>query len=374
MSDYYQITDLKYKVMNLECLKTLIGLTQNENECFEGEFQIPNYNKSDSGLYLDKLEAAPSLQAIKSIAGTSKVGGLMNDALQSAIIELNNDFIVAVNSNFQTKTKPFVGNIGDSSFARTLKLDKNIVGLKLRTDFIPGTYIKINKIFVAMDTSAMFDIIIYKHYRDTSNLPELVKIINVESEANKSSKKDLTSESIELPLFDETQSSIDYYFVYDRSNGMNPKDNKISCNCGNKDRTINQYFTLTGVQGSDILDIKKFTNSQFANGLIIDIDVRCSIRDLTCKVINESESLKTVMATTLRFKAGELLIEKLLNSSEINRNTMSDREHWYGKRNHFRKEYWDRITWMTYQENLDTDLLDCHVCKNGIMFKSGILS
>ena len=93
---------------------------------------------------------------------------------------------------------------------------------------------------------------------------------------------------------------------------------------------------------------------------------------LICREYDRENAIAVTMAWAVMYKAGELLIESILNSNEINRYTMMNREALYGKRSHFRKEYETRIMYLA--QVIDFSSSDCFICRDNTMYMSGIMS
>jgi hypothetical protein len=155
----------------------------------------------------------------------------------------------------------------------------------------------------------------------------------------------------------------DYALVYNNA-GIIPKNNTTSCGCGSSEMTMKRYITLVGVNGSDLNALNTWTQTIFGNGLAMVIDTGCFADNILCELHESAEVMKRVIGHCIRFKAGELVVEKVQNSDRINRQVMIDREYFWGKRNHFRKEYNDRIDWIVETVDLST-FTDCFTCNHG---------
>lgn len=138
---------------------------------------------------------------------------------------------------------------------------------------------------------------------------------------------------------------------------------------------MKRYLNLAGLEGSDLGSFQTFMRSNNSHGLAVNIEVGCDSSNILCDLYESDISYKTVIGHAVRFKAAELVVEKVQSSEEVNRFTMMSREYLWGKRNHYRKEYLDRVTWMV--ETLDVgSITDCFVCNTGghkKIAKSGIL-
>jgi hypothetical protein len=66
-------------------------------------------------------------------------------------------------------------------------------------------------------------------------------------------------------------------------------------------------------------------------------------------------------AYAIRYKAGMMLVQLILDSSHINRYTIMGREALYGKRAHFEKKYQEYVAYLC--ENTEITNTDCLICK-----------
>jgi hypothetical protein len=93
---------------------------------------------------------------------------------------------------------------------------------------------------------------------------------------------------------------------------------------------------------------------------------------LFCREYSEDDAVAVVMGYATWYKAGELLIEDVLKQPDVNRYTTMAREYLWGKRNHFRKEYENRIIYLAAV--IDVMASNCYVCREQVNqpFFSGI--
>jgi hypothetical protein len=129
--------------------------------------------------------------------------------------------------------------------------------------------------------------------------------------------------------------------------------------------------SFSGVAGDDLNSLPYFTNYLSGLGLSMEVDAGCDASSIICTMFNDDIAARTAMAYAARYKAGELVHEYILKSNNINRYTMSNREFLWGKRNHFRKEYNDRVTWLS--QTADINSIDCYVCNDKRIGNGGIL-
>lgn len=356
----------------------MVGISQKVCPCFDGQI-LPAQNVSTSGLYIDELDGGITLDSIKSIADCSSgLAGMFVSALAEAQIAYRADLMAQISSTQQRKYDPFAGSIGSLNFARTKYLTQNITALRIKPRNIWGAYMRIKAVSLFVDATTTITVRLLEAKRDQRTgdvfITEL-QSYDVPTLANQASKHVVPAASqIRVPMWDNTGYDLEYYFAYDRTTLQNnAKDNQIRCNCGQSEQRLQQYITAQGVEVAVLQDLMGAVGTQEANGIIPEVEIYCGSEDVICDAIAIDEGIKLTTAYAIRFKAGELLLGKILASPEVNRYTMSNREYLYGRKNHFRAEYFTRIQWI--QENMDFTKTDCYTCaeKPGGAYKRGIL-
>ena len=110
--------------------------------------------------------------------------------------------------------------------------------------------------------------------------------------------------------------------------------------------------------------------NNFAHGFSLDVEIKCDTGRLICREFDSQNKIAVASAWANLYKAGELLIEKILSSSEITRFTLMNREYLYGKRNNYKKEYEMRIQYLAYE--IDVTRGDCFICQNRDFFVGNV--
>lgn len=354
------------------CLEFLFGLSRTTCDCYNDN--KPNdADKSISGLFLDEIEGGISLAGIKSLGNAcSEMWAMMGKARDEALKRIGDDITIAANMMHKAKRTPFSGQVCQKSGVLPLSLSSGYAATRFRTNYLKDGYLIVNNLWVYMNMTATFDIVVYKTYRDCATAPVVVHTFqNVNSTANQLASVTIGT-PLELPLYDEMGSPIDYSFVYQLAGGMQPYDNKVSCNCGGDEMTMKQYMDVSGISGNSIDTLRQWSVNAQANGLVFGIDIKCMAKDLLCRNMKLNEDIAITAAWASRFKAAELLIEYVLGSNTPTQFTLSNREYLWGKRNHFQKEYNNRVQWIA--ENIDVSGSGCYACIDNRMVKGSIAS
>lgn len=114
------------------------------------------------------------------------------------------------------------------------------------------------------------------------------------------------------------------------------------------------------------MDRENFATTKNANGLIFNIEVFCKVSELICKddtqLDFENDKVSMSMAYAIRYKSGELLLEMVLASGQVDRFTLLDNTRLWGKRNHYVKQYNEHTAWIC--SKVDITQNDCLACDN----------
>lgn len=351
---------LFFKTIQMEtCLTNVIKLSRTTCECFEDKPN--NYNDGQSEVYLDELEG---LELI-GLGGAENceegsIWDMMDRARENATLQFKTDLLSCINLEYKSKRPNYSGVIGQSTFSDTLNIANSKAGVVLEFPSIEGGYFKLRKIGTIMNSAQAISVSIYDNdqYADTP-----LASYTINSAANALAWASLAT-PLELPLWSKNVSTLRYYIVYDVS-GFMPKNNKADCGCGGVKPAWMNWFSVSGIKGSGTA-YSGYSRTKFMNGLLFNGDVYCQSGRLICTDespldFDNDMGRSMQIAYAIRFKAGEILVENILASSNINRYTLLDRERLWGKRNHYRKLYNDWIQYLC--DNAEIGSHDCLVCR-----------
>lgn len=349
-----------------DCLKDIIKLSRTECECFDTDKPI-NYNEGQSEVYLDELDGL-NLKFINGASGcqNGSLWELMAWARDEAAKQFKADLLSCINKNYTSRRQIYSGLVtNQTNFTSSLSINKNKAGVLFSVPQIKGGEITIKRIGLAINITSAITVDVYSN-EDVNN-PIASYVIN--SDANSLTYGTLST-PLKLPLYSSSVSHLEYYFVYNRV-GFQPKDIKADCGCGSKRPEWMQWLKINGIEGNGT-DYTQFTRSNYVNGLILDVDLRCKTADLICSETRpldfENDGFDMQIAYANRWLAGALLMQKMLDSPDLNRYTMMDRERVYGMRNHARKMYNDFVQYLCENREVSTG---CLVCKPNPNFSMG---
>jgi hypothetical protein len=357
---------------DLKCLDKIIGLSQNECECFVTEPETI-IDESKSGLFLDELEGLElSLLSGNNDCGTGNIWERMQKAIDIATITFRTDLLATLGQSNKPLRKSFNGFLGEIGYKSYITPTRTNYGVKFSNLDIKGGEFTLKSISTLMDTTTSFNVEVWNNI---STVPLLV-LPNINSVAGVWTNNVLTPDPLlTFPLYDKGCEKLEYFFVYEPI-GFKPANNNTTCGCSRRP-DWEKWINFFGISGNDMLEADDFQSNNFANGLRLEIQLNCNNAEVICDGENQdfdfdNNPIGRVIAYAIRFKSGEILIEDIIASGTINRFTLLDKERLWGKRNHYRAEYNQRITYL--DSEIDINSNDCLICKDKSIGKGAILS
>jgi hypothetical protein len=349
----------------LDCLTTLVGLSDKDCSCFE-DSRPAAYNTSESGYFLtDPEHGMPLLESVYASQDCSdgSIWDVMQKARTSAILDFETDLHAWLYSRYSSRFTAFTGNIGQEKTSALLTgLGGTYTGIRLRPKGYRGAKLTIQKIKFKSNYTGNVTVDVYSSEDVTAPLfSETVA-------ATAGNWIEHTPETaIELDLWSEECDDLYYYIVYDGASVV-PYNNKFTC-CGKKQSWL-QYTDAAGISTNDLEAISSTTSR--ANGISLTAFVRCEGSDWLCDLDTLGDyNAKSVIAKTIQFKGAAKLISSILDSGNVNFYTLLGREQLYGKRNHFNKRYEENIRWIV--ENIPGNVTDCFKCSENRIKRRAIL-
>lgn len=326
--------------------KNIFGLSAKAPECFTTETAITKaeIETSDSGLYLDELDDLNLNMAGAAFdCSEGNIFELMDKAKKNALLELQTSLLAGLSGTAKQRRTPFIGLIGSEASKGTVAAsDGDVLRLILKPTLPKSVILKIKRIGLLLDSDAVVQV----------NIPTTGQAFEVVTAARTPSYYQFPKgEELIINLSDEYGTANQVEFNY-TVQGFRPLANLASCGCGQRDQVLGAFF-----EGGSII-------SQQANGILLDVEITCDPKNVIILNYEQNPAASAVLAKSALLKTAELLIERINSSDNINRYTMLDSQYLWGKRNHFRKEYQDRISWLLTSEGLDLSKDSCFVCKS----------
>lgn len=355
----------------MECLKNLVGIYSSDCVCVTDGLtpeQVAEIRLSTSGLYLDKhLEGGVSLSDVRLLDYCNDYVSMARNAIEVAGRRFSDDLLVSLSRRYSSTKPRFLGSLGQVTYSGNLTASKKYQLLKIspKTGTTSGI-LTINGIRLITSSDGIVKVRILAVRKGETSGTEILST-TITTLANRYASATLTAPLV-LPLY-ENGHAVEYYATWERPDGLEitPKNNKTTCNCtgGN---AYDSYVTLNGGETDDLNALT--ATDGFSHGFSIDAEIKCETGNVVCREFDASNEVAVVSAWAVLYKAGELLNEYILNSPEINRFTLLNREYLWGKRNHFRKEYEARVSYLASEIDLSAN--DCYICRENRMFVGNV--
>ena len=348
----------------MKCLENLIGISNTDCICVTdglSEAQKAELKLSVSGLYLDThLEGGLNLRDIKTLDACGDFFALAKRAIVSAKKKFEDDLEIGLGSRYKSSKPTFRGELGRLTYTGSLAKNKEYQFIKIVPNAVSDAVMRINGGRIIVNNNDVLNVYILAGFEGEE--PQVIHTTSVEVFANMFANFELP-QNLVLPLSVDGRKMV-YYFAWNGNAETQARDNGTKCNCtgGN---AYDGYLSLKGGE-TDALNNFNVKEDNYAHGFTIDVDIRCEAGALFCREFDSQNKIAVASAWANLYKAGELLIEYVLNSPEITRFTLMNREYLRGKRNHFRKEYEMRIQYLTYE--IDVTKGDCFVCQQNSIF------
>lgn len=367
----------------MECLNNVVGVTKADSECLTGGLDAETLNKlkvSVSGLYMDDLPGGVHLKALRHIDTAKSMADLSLTARDNAIKTMEDDLLLKLNEKYRQGRRAYVGNIGRASYTSALPAGRRWEGIRIRPTDGNDAVINLSRVQCVFSSTVAVPVTFYIIRAIVDGIQgETIQQFTINAPANAYAEHRF-SPALELPTrINNSMDNVEYWIVYDTTvPGIpyRPKDTKIGCASCNSVATdiLAEYVKVYGVTLNDINRLDQKTQDDYSHGIILDVDLRCETASLFCREYTDDNAIAVAMARAVWYKSGELLIEEVLKSPDVNRYTTMQRETLYGKRNHFRAEYDQRIVYLA--DSIDVTASNCYVCRqqNNQPFFSGIYS
>ena len=351
------------------CLDKIIGLSQKTATCYPSK---PALDTSQSDLWIDELEPLKNLSGAITTENTT-VWDAMVESRANGVKAFTADFNRIAISKHELKRSIFRGGIGDANWNADLQTSSNYSFVRMYCDRIKGGYLKINSISTLFAETGTMTLQVYDRLGTNYGTLTLNKVADSVT-AN--------AQTLNLPLWSEYADYVEYFFIFSNT-GNTPKNNKLWCecpgrpypynltNCDFKRRVSNRFgwsnwLMVGGGSGTDITTIRRSTSANdYAMGLLFDVELKCDAVNLVCKHLDfEYNQLAMSIAYAVYWKTAELLMARLINNSELRRESQINMNN-YERFMVSYKEKYDAIMQEILSE-IDLSLNDCLMCRRMI--------
>lgn len=371
--------------MNTDCYKFAVGLSRADCPCRE-DGAPDEFSRSDSGIFIDQIIPFGQLEGLADCASPTNPWKQIERAREEAILAFiadSNSLLIRKN---RLKREPFRGGLGEATGREVLSLTKQYAGVRFACAPVRSGVLNVSKIGCVMDQSGTFDLLIFDNLNRQVGDPITMTAI--------AGRHTQTVVNRVLPLYDPFAKPLEYFFVYDLWESGLPRATKAHCGCGGFDPQFNiaaPYFNpgnkgakawanwamIGGWTGDalDEFDNCPATTTQITNGLTFEISMNCSPSETLCsgELDFKANPLAAAIAYAIQFKAADILADKLLIDTNLNRQTLINRDAMTAARNEHRAKYMEHVTYITDQADVRAG--DCLECKSVLDMKiAGILS
>lgn len=364
-----------------DCLLNLVGVTDSESIPFYDDLdaqQQEDIALSTSGHFLDTLTGGIDLMGVDDAEYMKAVLDMGLKACKEASKVLNDELLLAINNRFHPSRTKFNGFIGRRSISATSTSSGNLQGHRYRIPFPIAGLITVSSVGVCVNGVGTFNVYIGRCDAKDPAIVETLFTFPVTTVANSWTNVDMASATngVKLPMeIDGVPQEYFFYWNRNEAGGLLPKNNDLKCGtCSGKAQSeaLAQYMQYNGVSFSDPNNLNAVKADKMGHGLSVMAAVSCDHATVVCREYNKKDAVKLMMQKAAQYKAGELWIEYILKSAWVNRDGLQSREYMWGKRNHFRAEFEQRIT--AIANTMELGETNCYICKNDTMMKGTIYS
>ena len=367
-----------------DCYESIIGLTRTDCECYTG---MPDYAADSlSGLYIDELVGMSFLQSMTNCDNGNDLFLNMEKARDNAITTFQADTNALLLQNFRMRRNPFYGGIGRVVQNNGVPLTiGNYLGVRMYCNNVKGGVLYIKQIGTLFLETGVVSLSIY------NNLGDLVATYDLNTTANVHEQNTI---GLELPLHSDYTDHLEYFFLYQLAAQPTPKVNDLKCSCGSFKPVFNcakpyynvKHDTVYGwadwlmVGGVNSATLPNFTDcgcstNNYMYGLTFQVELRCKIGEVLCQdqLDFEGNPLAAAMAIAIQNKTGEMLLNWLISSGNLNRYTIINTETFITQMDAYKATYNQMIQYIV--ESADITQNDCFMCKDIYeMAKRGIFA
>ena len=338
--------------MSLACFDTLVGLSSVDYPCFS-DTAPDGYDDSDSGYYLTDTDYGLTIASQCTVEGWT----MLSAALTQAVRETKTDLRAALRSRYDGFISPFSGLIGQQKSNGPQSVNKDFIGLRIRTRRQKGVKLVIKKIYLALSATGTYSVTI------TSNDPLFTSPTATSvTIASANTFTGSAAVALELPFWSDSCPGdyLEYYIALDR-NDATPRNNVLKC-CGNAPGWIKHMDVSGFYADTNTPEDGAGSFSSAAFGVSLDAYLTCEELDWICELDElNGYYLKDVVARTIQFRGAAIGISALIDTMQVNPCTGYQLESLNARRAYLNKRYSENVQWIA--QNVPQGATNCFVCK-----------
>lgn len=352
----------------LECLTNIVGITKEDTQCLTGGLSTETLallKESKSDRFLDDLPGGVHLKALRYIDSANNMAKLALKARDQAITNLEADLTLGLAEKYEQGKASYIGTIGRASYAGSLPGGKRWQGMRIVPVEESDAGITLTRIQAIFTQGGTIPIYIYQVPKNSVQ-GALIYTATLQAVPNSFSEYRLPT-PLYLPfMINNYMDEVEYWVLYDtQATGVPfmPKDTTIQCSsCDSRSADIlKDYANIYGVTVDTPDNLNDRTVDIYSHGLILNVDIRCTTGQLFCREYDGKSAIALAMAWAVWYKAGELLIQEVRKSPDVNRYTQMGDEQLRNRAATFQREYGIRVQYLI--QGIDVKSSNCYVCK-----------
>ena len=352
----------------LECLKNIVGITKEDTQCLTGGLPaevLAQLKLSNSDRFVDDLPGGVHLKALRWIDGARTMADIALKARDNAILNLEADLTLGIAEKYESGKSSFIGTLGRASYSGSLPAGKRWRGMQIVPIEESDAGITLTRIQAIFTQGGTVPVHIYRVPKGSVQ-GELIYTADIQATPNAFVDYYLPT-PLYLPfMINNYMDEVEYWVLYDTQvTGVPfvPKDTKISCSsCDSRAANIlADYANIYGVTLDTPDNLLGKTVDIYSQGLILYVDIRCTTGQLVCREYDNRNAISVAMAWAVWYKTGELLIQDVRKSPDVNRYTQMSDEQLRNRAATFQREYANRIKYLV--DGVDVKSSNCYICK-----------
>lgn len=342
-----------------DCLDALVGLSQDNCECFETN-RPEGYDDSESGFFLtDPDYGFPMMEALNTSGDCSGYGvwDILTSARAQSILQFRTDFLAKIRERYNRRVRTWKGTIGKLSHKTQTSGLRTYAGHVYRPQPIKDGKLVVTGAWLGLtSTEATVTMTI------ASNDPTFPTVTrDLSSTANQFKNTEFSSgQSIEIPFYSDHVDELEYYFYF-ATDGLTPLQNNFYC-CGGP-AEYSKHLRFGGFTVDTVGDENVSLGANICYGLAIDGYFACNELQWLCDLDALSGyEVKTVVARAIQSNGAAIAASEVLSSSRVNKYTTWDAESISSHYEALKETYSTNLTWLV--ENFPQGASDCFECKS----------
>lgn len=337
--------------MKVDCLDTLVGLSDRTCECLSGGEPM-DFNVSESGYYITDTEYGfPILDSVFANLDCSQttVWDELEKVRMEAIRDFQGELLARLTATKVSKLPHWKGLIGktDGNFT----YNPGVVGIQLRPRFrMKEAKFVVTAVYTSLETPGNYSVEI------TCNNPNFISVTQSITQTNQSWQRTELDTPVNIDFYAINEESLRYNIALD-TGGVKGRNNRAWC-C-QKPGWMN-FFDWGGFALQEHSTEANYCNNTFG-GIAVEGYFDCNPLAWLCELEElNGFSFRDAVARCLQFKAAYKMISKILESGRVNYWTVLQPDNLVTKRQRLADLYNEYLTWIV--SNLPGTISGCFGC------------